>query len=424
MSTIKDRAIYNKTLMSVIPVTSKVVGVFLCIALLLLVLGISMGIHTINYKIATLVVVTFLFITTVIVLPRQLLKRQNAEADREGGEEDNDERDNRITSLTHCSEFVADIPAYNKLLCAHLNEVISNTETEILKVVEKLTEVHNESKSLMEQIKASTENKSRELIITMQKMKQSEELIKTLNDISEAQTSLLEDNLSRIQQLSEEIKELSPLTDVITEIADQTNLLALNATIEAARAGEHGRGFAVVADEVRKLSAKTNDASKSIANRIAKVTKRVEKEIENAFHILEENRSSSEFEKLCESLKEIGEKFEHTSNILEEVIHGIDSTNRMIVDSLSSVLGEIQFQDVLRQRIEHVIYAIELLNNLSVSILKHLKDGTEYPQESLRQYMDEIKEKYVMHEQRLTHDKVVGTTASSHDNVAPKIELF
>ena len=412
MNIIKDKTI--------IPVILKVTGVFLCVALLFVVFGLNMSTHITNYRFTTLFIVTFLVITTAIVLSRQLLKRQSTETDRE---EDGDDKDEHITSLARCSEFVADIPDYNKLLCAHLNEVISNTEIEILKVVEKLTEIHNESKSQMERIKASTE-KSSELIVTMQKMKQSEELIKTLNDISEAQISLLEDNLNRIQQLSEEIKELSPLADIITEIADQTNLLALNATIEAARAGEHGRGFAVVANEVRKLSAKTNDASKSIANRIAKVTKHVEKEIENAFHILEKNRSSAEFGKLFESLKEIGERFEHTSGILEEVIHGIDSANRMIVDSVSSVLGEIQFQDVLRQRIEHVIYAMELLNNLSINILKHLRDGREYPQESLRQYMDEIKEKYVMYEQRLTHDKVIGAPASSHDNVAPKIELF
>lgn len=163
--------------------------------------------------------------------------------------------------------------------------------------------------------------------------------IKGMNEIREQ----IQETSKRIKRLGESSQEIGEIVELISDITEQTNVLALNAAIQAASAGDAGRGFTVVAEEVQRLAERSGEATKQIAA----IVKTIQTDTQGAVSAMEEStRGVVEGAKLSDAagqaLAEIGE----VSQNLAQLIESISDATRTQADSATSVAGKMQ--DILR----------------------------------------------------------------------------
>ena len=240
-----------------------------------------------------------------------------------------------ITSIFRTSESLDKISTGFEESFGSMTEYITNVDTAVEEMAKGSTQQAQETQNVSSEVQGmgdaieSTTGNIENLVGSTNKMRDYNrsvdntlvELIKISDETKEAFDIVYE----QTNVTNQSAQEIQSAADVITDIADQTNLLSLNASIEAARAGEHGKGFAVVADEIRKLAEQSRESA-------SQITGIIELLIRNS------NTTVDTMKKVTDMIDQQGEELNQTKSVFGD----LDKEIGMVGDAVDNIRNEVE----------------------------------------------------------------------------------
>ena len=250
--------------------------------------------------------------------------------------------------------MIANLTGMVRQLTDNASELVS-AATEVASASEQMSRGAGDQADQVNQISTAIEEMTATIVESSKNAGEANDAGKNASDTAVAGGEVISDTIAGIQKIGKVVREsadsiaklaksaeqIGGIIGVIDDVADQTNLLALNAAIEAARAGEHGRGFAVVADEVRKLAERTGKATGEITNMI----KGIQGETEEAVQSMEVGIQETD------KGRELADK---AGNSLNEIVNMSQRVMDMIQQIASATEQQSAASEQISKNIEHV----------------------------------------------------------------------
>jgi methyl-accepting chemotaxis protein len=249
-----------------------------------------------------------------------------------------------VTEVSSASTQLATAAEELSAITAHSNESVQSQKNEM----DQSATAMNEMTASMREVATSAANVAKAVTDADRESNESRRIVDTTSQSIQQLAKDVDQASEVIQNLATDSESIGTVLVVIKEIADQTNLLALNAAIEAARAGEQGRGFAVVADEVRTLAQRTQESTDKIQSTIEKLQSRAQE----AVNVMEAGRNQAEnsvehtsdtqvsLTTIIEAITQINDMATHIASAAEEQSAVSEEINRSIV-KINDVASEV-----------------------------------------------------------------------------------
>ncbi|MFC4157881.1 methyl-accepting chemotaxis protein [Chitinimonas lacunae] len=305
-----------------------------------------------------------------------------------------------------------------RLAGAHVEEVCQQTETAALSIGEQMSRLSQATSALRQVVNKGQDDVSAMRRDDQQVRQATHSTISLIQDYADRRKKQIVADQAIAADVAGEVNRLNQVVTEISEVAKQINLIALNAAIEAARAGDAGRGFSVVADEVRKLANQTAGLARTVSEQIGRVGTALTGELIPRFRALDDGEEMSHFQQARQQMDSLHEGLAQATHLAELAANEVAEQHGLIQGRMMDTLDALQFQDIVRQQLHCVLAEIDEVS----SRLTALGRGTACNCDSVPEEVESVKSRYVMQRQFETHARANGETTQAAQT--PAIELF